>query len=283
MKKLLNTIMVKSLGFYFNTAAIVAPQKIAKKAFVLFCTPRKGKVIKGQNGFLEDAKDLILEVKKTKVQTYLWKGSGPTILLMHGWESNTYRWRNLIPILQNNNYNVVAMDAPAHGNSTGQQFHVPLYTECAQEVINTYRPTHIIGHSIGGMALIYNLYKHPKENKDIQKVVTLGSPSELSDFMRQYKAILGLNNKLINLMEAHFIANFGFKFSDFSSSKFANSITKSGLLIHDKLDAIAPYWSSQQVHANWKNSTLITTKGLGHSLHQDKVRLSILDFLESNE
>jgi len=283
MKKIFNRIITKSLGLYFNTAAILAPKKIAKNAFTLFCTPRKGQVTKGQKGFLEDAKDLILEAEATKVQTYLWKGSGSTILLMHGWESNTFRWRNLIPILQSENYNVIAMDAPAHGNSSGQQFHVPLYTECAQKVIDTYQPTYVIGHSIGGMALLHNLYKYPEANKNIQKVVTLGSPSELSDFMRQYKVILSLNGNLMKLMESYFIGNFGFKFSDFSSSKFAAKINTKGLLIHDEIDAIAPYWASQQVHANWKNSTLITTKGLGHSLHQDKVRLSILDFLESIE
>jgi pimeloyl-ACP methyl ester carboxylesterase len=281
MRKLINFIFTKSIGLYFNIGSYIAPKTIAKKAFLLFCTPRKGKVTKGQNGFLEDAKDLLLDVNNNCIQTYRWKGSGKTVLLLHGWESNTFRWRNFIPRLQEEGFNIVAMDAPAHGYSSGTIFNVPLYTSAAQKVIDTYQPTYVIGHSIGGMTLLYNLFKYPEENKKIVKAVTLGSPSELADFMRQYKVILGLNKNVIQQLETYFIKHFGFTFNEFSSSKFAKAVAIQGLLIHDELDAIAPYWSSQQVHANWKNSRLVTTKGLGHSLHQDKVRDQILDFLKS--
>jgi len=173
------------------------------------------------------------------------------------------------------------MDAPAHGNTSGKLLNLPLYSACAQRVINHYSPAYIIGHSLGGMAALYNLYKYKIDNEPIEKLVTLGSPSELSDFMRQYKNILGLSNRMMRLQEDYFIKTFGFKFSDFSSSKFAKQVAQKGLLIHDELDKIAPYWSSQQVHLNWKNSQLVTTKGLGHSLHQDKVRDVIIDFLKS--
>lgn len=281
MKKLISKLITHTIGLYFNFASLFVPKKIAEKVFVLFCTPRKGKVVKGQKGFLEDAKDLILGEENNSIQTYRWKGSGPTVLLMHGWESNSFRWRNFVPRLQKENYNIVAMDAPGHGNSSGNVLNLPLYSACAQRVINTYNPTYVISHSLGGMAILYNLYKYETDNKTVEKIVTLGSPSELSDFMKQYKNILGLNNRMMRLLENYFIETFGFKFADFSSSKFVKQVTKKGLLIHDELDIVAPYWSSEQVHANWKNSRLITTKGLGHSLHQDKVQEQIIDFLKS--
>lgn len=274
-------IITGSLGIYFNFASFFAPKQLAKKAFLLFCTPRKGKVAQGQKGFLKDAKDLILEVENHSIQTYRWKGSGSTILLMHGWESNTFRWRNIIPRLQKENYNIIAMDAPAHGNSSGKIFNLPLYSATAQKVINTYKPVYIIGHSVGGMTVLHNLFKYESENKAVEKIITLGSPSELTDFMRQYKNILGLSKRMMRLQENYFIKTFGFKFEYFSSSKFVVNITKKGLLIHDELDKIAPYWSSEQVHAIWKGSKLVTTKGFGHSLHQDKVQDEIIDFLNS--
>jgi len=279
MKKIIGTLIPKMVGCYFNIISFFQPEKIAKKAFILFCTPRKGKVLKVQKGFLEDAKDLLLEKEGKTIQTYRWIGAGPTVLLMHGWESNSYRWRNFIPILQAEDYNIIAMDAPAHGNSGGNTMHLPLYAECAQTVIETYHPKYIIGHSLGGMTMLYNQYKYL--NVKVEKLVSLAAPSELSDFMRQYKAILGLSNKMMRILEAYFIKKFNVNFAEFSSSKFVKQINKKGLLIHDELDKIAPIWCTEQVHTNWQGSQLIRTKGLGHSLHQDKIRNKVVEFLKS--
>ncbi len=279
MKRLLNKYIPLMFGSYFNGLALVNKERASAKAFRLFCTPRKGKVLPMQRSFLEKAKDDILEVADIAVQTYRWQGDGPTVLLMHGWESNTFRWRNFIPMLEAEGYNIIAFDAPAHGNTSGAMFNVPLYAECAQKVIATYEPTYIVAHSIGGMTMLYNQYQYP--NEQVQKLVSLGAPSELSDFMRQYKRTLGLNTRLMDGLEDYFVQNFNFGFADFSSPKFAREISKKGLLIHDELDAIAPIWSSEQVHAQWKDSVFIKTRGLGHSLHQDKVRNQIVAFLKS--
>lgn len=279
MKKLIGSLLPKIFGTYFNIAVCFSPKKIARKAFLLFCTPRKGRVLAEQKSFLVNAKDHLIDFDENTLQTYRWHGKGPTVLLMHGWESNTFRWRNLIAELQKENYNIVAFDAPAHGYSSGGILHVPIYADAAQKVIKTYNPTFIIGHSVGGMTMVYNHYKY--NNPNIKKMVSLGAPSELSDFMRQYRSILGLSAYMMTQLESYFVRTLHFKFSDFSCSLFAKSITIPGLIIHDELDAIAPFWCSEQVHAAWKNSTLISTKGLGHSLHQDKVRQHIIDFLKS--
>lgn len=279
MKKILNKYIPRVFGFYFNISVHFSKKKISEKAFKLFCTPRKGKVLKQQKAFLSDAKDDILETNGLSIQTYRWIGNGSTVLLMHGWESNTFRWRHFIPKLQAEDYNIIAMDAPAHGNSTGKLLTLPLYAACAQAVIELYAPKYIIGHSFGGMTMVYNQHKFP--NTTIEKLVSLAAPSELSDFMRQYKLILGASSKLMNGMEQYFIETYGLKFKEFSSPKFIQSNTKKGLLIHDELDAIAPIWSSEQVHSNWENSVFIKTKGLGHSLHQDKVRNQVIEFLKS--
>ncbi len=266
-------------GAYFNIATFIAREKTAKKAFLLFCTPRKGRVLPTQKSYLENAKDTIIETNGIAIQTYRWQGNGPTILLMHGWESNTFRWRNLVPKLVEKGFNIVAMDAPAHGYSGNSTFNAPMYADCAQKIIETYEPKFVIGHSLGGMTMIFNQYKY--KNSTIEKIVALGAPSELADFMRQYQRTLRLSKRLMNDLEKYFIAHFQMRFVDFSTATFAKSLEVQGLLIHDEFDAIAPIWSSESVHANWKGSQFIRTKGLGHSLHQDKVRNQIIDFLNS--
>ncbi len=279
MQKLLQKIVPLFYGAYFNSATYIFRQRTAKKAFLLFCTPRKGRVRPEQRSYLDSAKDAVVQYDRFSIQTYSWPKQGPTVLLLHGWESNTFRWRNLVPLLLEKGFNIVAMDAPAHGNSSSTTFNAPMYADCAQKIIETYDPKYIIGHSLGGMTAIYNQFKY--QNKGIQKIVALGAPSELSDFMRQYQQLLGLSKRLMGDMEQYFISHFQMRFSDFSTPKFAKSLQVKGLLIHDELDKIAPIWSSENVHASWAGSQFIKTKGLGHSLHQDTVRQQIIDFLNS--
>ncbi len=281
MQKLLIKILALTYGAYFNILALFSKKTVAEKAFTLFCTPRKGKVLPLQASFLKNAEDLKIEVGGKEIQTYFWAGTKETVLLLHGWESNSFRWRKLISFLIGADYNIVAFDAPAHGNSSGTIWNVPLYAECTQYVVKNYKPAYVIGHSVGGMTALYHQYLYP--HNSIQKIVTIGSPSEFDELMEHYQNLLGFNNKVLLALEDYFKAHFGFGFRDFSSSQFVKEIAIEGLLIHDEVDPITPFHNSEKVHANWKNSKLIRTRGLGHSMHQQEVNNQIIDFLKSKK
>ena len=49
-------------------------------------------------------------------------------------------------------YNIYALDAPAHGNSTGTYHLLPDYVEAAYQLTQKHQIKHLIGHSMGGMA-----------------------------------------------------------------------------------------------------------------------------------
>lgn len=279
MKKLITKILPLAYGQYFNLYALLAPQKTAHKAFNLFCTVRKGRVLPQQEAYLDKAKNGVESAAGHKLQSYHWPGKKQTVLLVHGWESNTFRWRNLIHKLQDVDFNIIAFDAPSHGYSTGKILYVPLYEEALHHMIKKYDPKYLIGHSVGGMTLMYNEYKNP--NPNVEKMVTIGAPSEFHEIMEHYQYLLKFNNRVMKALDNYILKRFGFKIRDFSASKFAQSNTKKGLLFHDKLDAIAPYHASENVSANWKGSTLISTEGLGHSMHQEDVNNQIISFLEA--
>ncbi|MEX0289671.1 MAG: alpha/beta fold hydrolase [Flavobacteriaceae bacterium] len=277
MKRLLNKYLPLAYGKYFNVVALFSKESAAHKAFTLFCTPRKGRILPSQVAFLKSAENGIEEVSGHKLQTYSWAGDKETVLLLHGWESNSFRWRNLIGFLQHEDYNIITFDAPAHGKSSGKIFNVPLYTNCIQHMVQKYQPKFMVAHSVGGMAAIYHQYKYPQNS--LKSIVTIGSPSELPEIMDQYKKTLNYNARVDHALDRYFVKTFGFGVNDFSTSTFAKELNIQGLLIHDKLDKIAPVQASERVHANWKNSTLITTEGFGHSLHQEEVSNYIMDFL----
>ncbi len=277
--KRIKKIIPKAYGLYFNTLAIFSKKTSAEKAFELFCTIRKGKVRPEQKDYLEYAKDEVHTIGAHHIQSYRWPGNKETVLLVHGWESNTFRWRNLIKILSEADFNVIAFDAPGHGHSTGDHLNVPLYAESLNYMIEKRKPKFLVGHSVGGMTILYHQYKHGNQN--IEKIVTLGAPSEFHEIMDDYQHTLKLSTRAMIELDKYIEGRFGFHIRDFSTSEFARSNTSKGLLIHDRSDRIAPFHASEKVQGNWKGSILIATEGLGHSMHQDAVNQQITDFLKS--
>ncbi len=279
MKKILEKFIPLLYGTYFNFLALFSKKLAAQKAFTFFCTPRKGKVLGIQQNFLDTAKHKSIEVGGMQLQTYYWPGKRETILLLHGWESNSFRWKSLITYLREADFNILAFDAPAHGGSTGKIFNVPLYAECADHIIKEFKPQFIVGHSVGGTTAIFHQYQYG--TSPVEKLVAIGSPSELIEIMAHYQSMLQFNNRVYGALNNYLQNHFGFGFEDFSTSKFASNLSLKGLLIHDELDMVAPVSASLRVHANWKNSRLILTRGLGHSLYQEEVNQQIVDFLKS--
>ncbi len=277
MKKKYKKYLPLILGKYIQALFIFNQKKALNKAYLLFCTPRKGKVLPEQEVFLENAEDEIITVDNLHLQTYRWPSLGETILLVHGWESNTHRWKNLIEKLHQQGYNVVAFDAPAHGNSSGKILNVPLYTQCLQKIIDLYRPNYLLGHSVGGMATIFHQYTQP--NDEIDKLIVLAPPSELARIMDGYQNTLKLSAKFMDALNQFFKNKHGYYFEEFSMASFAKNLHKKGLLIHDIYDPIAPFSEAENIYKNWKEVQFIKTENLGHSLFYDQVDHWIIEFL----
>lgn len=270
--------IIKIIGSYLNVLSYVSKDYAANKALHLFSTPRKGKIKPHQEAFLNSAEKTTLKYDNFNISTYHWPGSKDTILLVHGWESNTARWKSKIRQFISEGYNIIALDAPAHGNSGSNVFNALLYSEFINIVAEKYRPTIIIGHSVGGMASIFFQQKYQLDS--IKKIILLGAPSEFENVLKDYINLLGYNKKIEKHLSKVIIDKFGSAPSDFSTSKFVKDIEAQGLIIHDMKDTIIPYSEAELIKKNFKNSTLIQTKGLGHSLNDNTVTKNILDFLK---
>ena len=268
----------KLVGAYLNTASIISKSYAANKALMLFSKPRKGQITKEQCSFLKTSIKEKLQYKSNAIMTYRWSGNKKTILLIHGWESNSGRWMPLINHLKEKKHNIVAMDAPAHGNSGSDIFNVLLHSEFINIVAQKFQPNIIIGHSMGGMATVFFQYKY--QLKSIEKMVLLGTPSEFLNILKRYTDMLGYNKRIINQLHSIIIERFGASPESFSTAKYLETTNSKGLIIHDQDDDIIPYVDALQIKDRFKNSELITTKGLGHSLNHKTVTSYILEFIE---
>lgn len=279
MQKLIYHILALTYGAYFNAIALFSEKEVGQKAFKLFSTPRKGRILPDQKKYLQPFLGERILANNTNLQTYQWQGSQETVLLLHGWESNAFRWRNLIEKLREKDFNIIAFDAPGHGYSEGNNLNVVTYADSARQLIDIYKPKYIIGHSMGGLATLHNQYQNP--NTSIEKIVTLGAPAELSELMAHYQNLLKFNKKVLHSLDQHIYEHHRFRIKDISTPMFARSIPQKGLIIHDEWDNITPFSASERLHKNWRNSKLVRTRGLGHSLHQEDINLQIADFLRS--
>ena len=278
MKKIQYFIITKSVGFYINMLSIVYAKKARDTAYKLFSQPRKGKLKKEQlPKTLQSAVQETFQYNEEKFKCYIWPGNEEIILLAHGWESNASRWKKLLKHLIPLGKTIIALDAPAHGLSTGREFNAPKYAEFINVVLHKYRAKTVIGHSIGGGAIAYYLNKY--KNPSIEKVIMLGSPSDFRILNDNFIRLLSLNKKIQSLLEEYYLEKFNIHLDNFSGHTFALNFPQKALIAHDIEDKIVLVNEGRKYASTWKNVNYIETKGLGHSMHDDNLYKKIIDFI----
>lgn len=275
----MSTYLPKLISLGINLLSYMSPRYAAKLAVLLFSTPRAADLTDEGIHYLKTAKQKDLTYNDFSVRTYHWNGSKDTVLLVHGWDSNSFRWKDLIELLKQENYNIISIDAPAHGASGSKIFNAPLYSECISVAVKTFKPQLVIGHSIGATACIIAQENHKLPS--IEKIVLLGAPSNLAISVGNYVNMMGYNGKVSNAINQHYLKHFNHLPEYYCVENFFHNIQAKGLIIHDKKDRIISYKEALDIKRQYKNSELIKTIGLGHRLKSDIVYHHILDFLKT--
>lgn len=271
-------MFAKSIGFYINALGILRPKKATKLAYALFSQPRRGKLDKNKmpKTLLKASFESFVCDNET-IQTYIWKGNETVIFLIHGWESNSSRWKKMLPHILPTGCTIVAIDGPAHGLSGGKEMTVFRYSQYIDVVAKKYPPSFLIGHSLGGMSCLY--YQSTYKNKQLKKIVTLGAPSDFSVIFENFIALLHLNSQIKNSLHQHIQSSFGVDVYNFGSTNFVKNSTSSGFIAHDMQDKVVLIDEAHKIAAAWKNANFIKTKGFGHALHDSNLYEEIRLFL----
>lgn len=271
-------VVQKIIGLFINFVGLFSRKLAARIALFLFSKPLKGRINEKQSDFLGTSFREEIIVNSFAVMTYRWLGKGKTILLAHGWESNAARWQYLIEPLQKLNYNIIALDAPAHGRSGSNRFSALLYAEFINNVSKKFNPDIIIGHSVGGMASAFSNSNH--KDSRLKKLILIGAPSEFTDVLKRYFNMMGyskrIQNAIINLIKNRYKVDS----ISFSTAKQLERFHIEGLILHDENDRVIPYSDALLISKSFKNSTLITTSGMGHSMVHESISNHIYEFLE---
>ncbi|MFK7833840.1 MAG: alpha/beta fold hydrolase [Winogradskyella sp.] len=275
----MSSFVIKSIGGALNATSLISSKYASKKALNLFASPRKGRYNDDQKRLIESAFFEEVSYNNLNIATYRWVGKGKTVLLAHGWESNTARWDYILKDLITEDYNIIALDAPAHGRSGSKQFNAILYSEFISVIAKKFNADVLVGHSVGGMASVFCMHNH--QLPSIKKLVLLGAPAHFTGVFDRYKSMMGFNNRISNGLDSIVLERFKQPVAYFSVANFAASIEAKGLIIHDKKDRIIPYEDGQLIASRYQNAELISTTGFGHGLKDASLTPQIIGFINA--
>lgn len=282
MSPIITKIVAKALGLSINLLSYVAPAKATALAYRYFSKPLYGKLKRDDlPGILREAQLETILHNGGNFQSYIWPGNETKVLLVHGWESNSARWKLLISYLRKAGCTIIALDAPAHGLSDGKEYTIPRYAEYVNVLIQKHQPNHLIGHSLGGATVLYTQAHYP--NPYIEKMVVLGAPSELTIVLNNYRKMLGLNKRIFKNLKKHCTDRFGLDPMSFSAAAFAKRIDVPGLVVHDREDETVAFSEGMRIANAYTNAKFVATKGMGHRLHDDRLYNRIYNFLFNEE
>lgn len=279
MLVVLKKILAKLVGLYINLLSLFAPKKAVRLAYRFFTQPRAGKLLKNDlPGILRESQTETVVQGDLVFQAYIWPGNATTVLLVHGWESNAGRWKLLISYLKKAGCTIVALDAPAHGLTGGEEFNIPRYAAFIEYMVQRYKPQFMVGHSIGGATALY-YQSHYHTTTTIEKMVVMGAPCDLRTVINNFQKTLWLAPWVMRGMKMLLTDSYKVNPDDFCGDMFATKISTPGLLVHDKKDPTVSYKEGLKIAKAWPAARFVTTKGLGHSMHNAALYEAVYDFL----
>jgi hypothetical protein len=261
--------------------ASVSPRKAAEKAFTLFCTPKR-KQIKGIPAVEDTGMACSLKAGGYTIFGYRWNHPAKRkVLIAHGFESSLKNFEGFVTPLVNKGYEVIAFDAPAHGQSEGKEIILPLYIKTLAAIYENYGPFDAyIGHSLGGLAIAHFLETIPHDAS--VKVVFIAPATEITPIMDRFFKILHLNGEVRKAFDELSTEKTGISPEEASIRRAMHNIHATVLWLHDIADDITPYRDVERVRGdNFHNINFVTTQGLGHrKIYRDPQTVQqVIDFL----
>jgi len=211
----------------------------------------------------DDAVPWSLEVDGTTVRGYA-AGTGPTVVLVHGWAGRAADWRHLAAQLVDDGWRIVAPDLPAHGMTKGRTTDLYELGRAVAAVLANEEPAAVISHSLG-FPMVMRAIEDGSDHPPKMVALSPGRRMEhaLQTFARQARLGAPLERELRRAIQRTFGHDV---FERMDVDRVLPSMTSDGLVIHDAHDEDVPLDDGQAIADLWPNAQFVVTEGLGHRL-----------------
>lgn len=207
-----------------------------------------------------------VQVGRHRVAVHRWPtpGARGRVLLAHGWAMNARLWMTWIDALRQVGLEPVALDFPAHGDSTGRRADPDLFGRALHAVLSTHGPFRAsVGHSAGAAALSVVLGRVPGRFP-VRRLVLLGAPASVDALFDYFQFKLGLADRSRALAESAFERRFGPGPRQHGTGWWLSRVPADVLLVHDTDDASVPVHNLDRILADGAQAEVVRTTGLGH-------------------
>ena len=184
-------------------------------------------------------------------------GSGPTVLLVHGWEGWHAQMDAFVAPLLGRGARVVSLDLPAHGESGGVTAS-PLDCGAAIAALGAHIGplAGAIGHSGGCPSIAIAM----RGGLRVQRVALIATPERWERYVRWFAQEEGVDpERLIDTLRAR-----GVDVASLVLPETASTFDVPALIVHSLDDRTTKIEGAQRVAAAWRGSEFLTVDGLGH-------------------
>ena len=275
-------LVLNYLRARLNLMAVFSTTKAASSAFSIFSTPyRKSK--KPAPKVFSECERLFIRANTGRINVFRWNHpSDKKILILHGFESRAYHFDAYIKPLIRLGFEVISMDAPAHGESDGKRLVLPDYVAAIAAVSDAYGPFQaFLGHSFGGLAL--GMYLETRPDLASTDAVLIAPATETTTAIHSFFRFLKLGTNIRLAFDQHIRELSGRDPSYYSLKRIVPKLESHRFLwIHDGDDDLTPLSDVKPLmQMNPKHVYFLITQQLGHrKIYRDsKVRQQIMGFL----
>ncbi len=250
----------------FQTLGHVFPETLAEKAYDIFSTPRWRARHSRTDDIIDSAKVIDFPFGEHIVKLYEWgKKSDPIVLLAHGWESRGTALRMFVPHLINKGFQVVAFDALAHGDSSGEKNNLTTNAKTIAAIIEHYGGIYgAICHSFGCSSIVY-AQQHINNSINIEKLVFLAVPHKTKRIIDAYHDLFKVPTTIRTKFYKKVESISGLKIDEIDvATAYPHVKVTDLLLVHDRFDETTSLDAAEKVVNNWDNARLLITEGYGH-------------------
>jgi pimeloyl-ACP methyl ester carboxylesterase len=264
----------------FQTLGPWAPRSAARLAEALFFTaPRTHSARVEAALSTGQRKDILCEGRL--VATWRW-GSGPRIVLLHGWGGRAGQLGAFVAPLVAGGYEVVALDAPGHGVSGGRLTSMVDFAAALRVLEKETGGFHgIVAHSLGGAATAFALARGLRA----ERAVFIGPPVGPADWTRLFADRLRVPPPVMDLMRERAEQRLGVTWPDLDVIALAKDQRIPLLVVHDEEDREVPVTDGRAIAAAWPGATFFGTAGLGHRriLRDPQIIEAVVTFLAETD